>query len=60
MRQIGIEPEICPAEIDETQCNETAQDFTCRLAMEKAAKIAPRFNAKMAILGADTTVVLDG
>ena len=60
LHQIGIEPEICPAEIDETQRNETAQDFTCRLAMEKAAKIAPRFNAKMAILGADTTVVLDG
>lgn len=60
LRQIGIEPEICPAEIDETQRNETAEDFTCRLALEKAAKIAPRYRTDRAILGADTTVVLDG
>ena len=60
LRQIGVEPQVCPADIDETQGNETAQDYTCRLALAKAATGAAQFSDKITILGADTTVVLDG
>lgn len=58
--QIGITAEICPAEIDETRRDETAEEYSCRLAREKATVIATEFSASMPVLGADTTVVLDG
>ena len=60
LEQLGIKPEICPAEIDETRLNETAEEYTCRLAREKATVVAAQFNASMPVLGADTTVVLNG
>lgn len=60
LRQIGIEPQVCPAEIDETRGNESAEEYTCRLALEKAVASARRYNDGTTVLGADTTVTLDG
>ncbi|HFD88075.1 MAG TPA: septum formation inhibitor Maf [Gammaproteobacteria bacterium] len=58
LRQIGIEPEVMPADIDEAVLTgETASDYVLRLAREKAAAIAA-ICPEAIVLSADTAVVL--
>ena len=57
LRQIGIAPEVMPADIDETvQAGESPERYVLRMAREKALAIAAREEA--IVLGADTSVVL--
>lgn len=58
LRGLGLEPEIRPADIDETpRPGETPDAYVVRLAREKAAT---RAEPGELVLGADTIVVLDG
>jgi septum formation protein len=60
LRAAGIAFEIAPAEIDERPLSgETPAAYVERLAREKAQAVARR-HPDAAILGADTTVVVDG
>ena len=58
LRLAGVEPEVTPADIDETRRpDEDPVVYATRLAREKAASIARPGDA---VLGADTIVTLDG
>jgi septum formation protein len=60
LRAVGWPFETCPANVDETrEPNERAEDFVRRLAREKAETVA-RTRLFGLVLGADTTVVVDG
>jgi septum formation protein len=60
LRAAGVAFEIAPAEIDERpHAGETPASYVERLAREKATAVASR-HPDAAILGADTTVVIDG
>lgn len=60
LRAVGWPFETAPADLDETQRdNESAQEFVRRLAREKAEAIAAARLFGL-VLGADTTVVVDG
>lgn len=57
---IGIPHEVRPADLDETRRpGESPSSYVERLAREKASTIARREPAAL-VIGADTTVVLDG
>lgn len=64
LKQIGIECETLPADIDEAQhIDENPVAYVTRLAREKAEACLIRLTAEQAlrpIIAADTTVVLDG
>jgi septum formation protein len=64
LRQIGVNCEILPADIDESQLeNEAPEAYVKRLAQQKAEACMQRLTAEQKdniILAADTTVVLDG
>jgi septum formation protein len=58
LRQMGIEPEVMPASIDESrQRGEAVVDFALRLALSKA-KSGLSIPGKGVVLGADTVVFL--
>ncbi|MBF0146868.1 MAG: septum formation inhibitor Maf [Magnetococcales bacterium] len=59
LRQLGLEPEVFPLDLDETRRpGETPYDYCVRMAQTKAEKgFAPGI---MACLGADTVVTKDG
>ncbi|GAB3286494.1 Maf family protein [Parahaliea aestuarii] len=60
LAQIGVDCQVSPADIDETpQAGESPQDYVCRMAREKAAAVAAAQAADVAVLAADTTVVID-
>src|SRR2546423_44080 len=60
LRAVGWPFETCPANVDETRApEERAEDFVRRLAREKAETVA-RTRLFGLVLGADTTVVVDG
>ena len=60
LTQIGIPHEVRPAGLDETRRpGESAAAYVERLAREKAVAIAAR-ERDAVVIGADTTVVLDG
>jgi septum formation protein len=60
MTAVGWEFEKAVADVDETVLpNETAEDYVTRLALEKASVIASQ-KPESIVLGADTTVVVDG
>jgi septum formation protein len=60
LRSVGWEFEILPVDIDETpSVNEAAIKYVERLALEKAEAAAKTSFGKL-VLGADTTVVVDG
>jgi len=60
LKQIGIHPIVHPARINETRLDESPDEYTKRIALEKAQKIAADLaDDMMIVLGADTTVVLD-
>jgi septum formation protein len=59
LRQMGVEPSVVPADIDETPLDgEAPVAYVRRLAIEKAAAVAAA-DATM-VIAADTTVDLDG
>lgn len=59
--QLGITPEVVPADIDETPLvGEQPADYVQRLAMSKARVVQERLATNAVVLGADTTVDLDG
>jgi septum formation protein len=60
LRLAGIEPEVAPADIDETPLSdEDPIAHATRLAREKATRIAA-VRSDIAVLGADTVVTIDG
>jgi septum formation protein len=59
LRQAGIDPEVHPADVDETpRADEDPIDFARRLSLDKARAILPIVGADRPILGADTIVHL--
>lgn len=59
LQQIQVEFEQQVADIDEThKVGEAAEDFVCRLALEKAQTIKQKNALTTAVLGSDTIVVL--
>lgn len=61
--QLGIEPEVVPAEVDEgRQPGEAARDYAERLARNKADTVWDRLDrpSGTVVLGADTVVVAGG
>ena len=59
LRQLGVPFHVQPAQIDETQQpGEAPQDYVERMATAKAAAVGARGAGP--VLGADTTVVIDG
>lgn len=60
LRQIGVEPEVRPVDIDETpEPGEAAGHYVRRLALAKA-RAARNDDDPRPVLGSDTAVVLDG
>ena len=60
LRAVGWPFETCPADVDETRLEgEPAEDYVLRLARAKAEAVASRRLFGL-VLGADTTVVVDG
>jgi len=58
LQQIGITPEVLPADIDETvNAGENADDYVIRMASEKAGAL--QLTDDSLIIAADTSVVLD-
>lgn len=58
--QVGVQFAVDPAHIDESRrADETPGEYVQRLAVEKARVVAGRHPGDV-VLGADTTVVLDG
>lgn len=62
LRQIGIEPLVEPAHVDETMTDGTPpEEAVVALAESKAREIADRHRGEdLVVLGADTLVVVDG
>ena len=61
LTKLGLPFEVRAADLSELrQPNEPADAFVARLAREKAEAIAERTDRPCAVLGADTTVVLEG
>lgn len=59
--QLGLEPEVIPADIDETpHPGEKPVDYVERLARAKARAVFERVTPMATVLGADTTVDIDG
>ncbi len=59
LQQAGIDPEVRPAEIDETpRPDEEPLDYARRLSRQKAAALADALGGERPILGADTIVHL--
>jgi septum formation protein len=57
LRQAGIDPEVQPANIDETPlADEDPIDYAQRLSLEKARAVAAIVGPERAVLGADTIV----
>lgn len=60
LEQIGVRYITCPMDIDEThQAQETADEYVMRLSLEKA-QAGLKLNGKLPVLGADTSVVING
>jgi len=61
LRNAGYSFEVRPAEVDErVRAGEPALEYVQRLAREKALAVLATAPAEAVVLGADTTVVLDG
>jgi septum formation protein len=61
LSKLGLTFEVRAADLTETQNpGESPEQYVGRLAQEKAQAIAAGCRAAVAVLGADTTVVLDG
>ena len=61
LNQIGVDFRIIVADIDETiREGECARDYVCRMAREKAREVHRHDSVTVPVLGADTTVVVNG
>jgi len=61
LQRAGFAFEVCPSRIEEVpRPGETAEDFACRAAQEKALDVAASSQPDTLILGADTVVVVNG
>jgi septum formation protein len=61
LRQAGFDFDVDPADLDESVLpNEAAEAYVLRVAREKARHVAARQPSDAVVLGADTTVVVDG
>ncbi len=61
LRNAGIEFEVRPADVDESvRAGEEPTEYVKRLAREKALAVLATAPAGAVVLGADTTVVVDG
>jgi septum formation protein len=61
LRNLGLAFEVRPADVDEShRAGEDPARYVQRLAESKAQAVAAQRKATLAVLGADTTVVLDG
>ena len=62
LSQIGVPHIVVPADIDESlRAGETAEEYVMRMAREKAGRVwASPQRQQLPVLGADTSVVLDG
>ena len=59
LKQIGLEFEVYPSEIEEPPITASPADAVQELAITKARAVAAKFDAGI-VLGADTVVVIDG
>lgn len=60
LQQMGLQFEVCAAEIDETpRSEETPYDYVSRMAQEKARAVKQHFPGAV-VLASDTSVVIDG
>ena len=60
LAQLGADFSCDPADIDETRRDdESPVEYVARMAAEKARAVAARHSGASAVLGADTTVVID-
>lgn len=61
LTRLGLAFEVAPADLVETHLpGEAPEAYVTRLAEEKARAVATRLQRPVAVLGADTTVMLDG
>lgn len=61
LRQIGVAFRVVVADVDESvEPGESPADYVLRVARDKALAVERREAAALPVLGADTTVVLDG
>ncbi len=61
LRQIGVAYEVIVAAIDESiRDGEETREYVCRMAREKAMAIHRRDGVQVPVMGADTTVVVNG
>jgi septum formation protein len=61
LEKLGLRFEVVAADIDERRLpGEAAPDYVARLALAKAQAVARTRGGACAVLGADTTVVIDG
>jgi len=61
LRHAGLEFEVCPSNAQEIRREgESPEDFSRRVACEKALDVAKRFPPGTIVLGADTIVVAEG
>ena len=61
LNQIGVAHQVIVADIDESiRGGEGAREYVCRIAREKALEIHRRDGVTVAVLGADTAVVVNG
>ena len=61
MRSAGFDFEVRPSHVDEIRhAGESAEEFTCRIARDKARAVAAFAPPGSLVLGADTVVVVDG
>jgi septum formation protein len=61
LRNAGISFEVSPADVDESvRAEESPLEYVKRLAQEKALTVLETASAGAVVLGADTTVVVDG
>ena len=61
LRNAGFEFDVRPSGIEETRLpDESPEDFTRRLARDKALDVARQSEAESLVLGADTVVAVDG
>ncbi len=60
MRQAGLEFEVHESSVEETHEDGNAEDMVMRLSMEKAADVSEYYPEDCIIVGADTTVVIEG
>ena len=59
LKQIGLEFEVYPSEIEEPQITASPVIAVQELALTKAGKVAAKFDIGL-VIGADTVVVIDG